>query len=102
MKLKLLAIITDPDAFLRGDYHGNITLYELDPRVPGWISTGEIEIELDINRGELIDATLGAIDKQMEKETREHQQRMFILELRKAELLSLPAPSPQEPTKSVD
>lgn len=88
MKLKLHVIITDPEAFLKGDYFHCMTLSSDKTTVPGWVNCGQIEVSLDVNRGEVLEVAAKTITEEMGR----CSAAMNVLEQRKAELLALPAP----------
>ena len=90
MKIKQHLVITNPDAFLRGDYTDCFTLYDSpSDTIDGWIDCGEIELNVQVDTGAALIKVTAAIDKQMEKERTEFSQRMEILDRRKQELQAL-------------
>ena len=89
MKIKQFLTITNPDAFLRGNYMNCFTLYDYEPGVDDWYVVGEIELEVNVNVAELQGKTLNAIEVQMEQVREELTLKMEVLERRKAQLLAL-------------
>lgn len=87
MKIKQHLHITNPEAFLRGDYSDCFGLWDHAAGVEGWIVVGEIELDVNVDSGEVINVVASAIDEQIEKRIAEVQ----LLKARKNELLALTA-----------
>jgi len=85
MKVKQILHITNPAAFLRGDYDNCLTIYGSPCYVEGWITLGEIEVDISVERAAVIAAATAAIDKEISAE----QLRINLLENRKRGVLLL-------------
>ena len=83
MKIKQYVVITNPEAFLRGNFYSCFDIYDRNPEIPGWIGCGEIEFEIEVDSAEVVKITTDAINEEIAKE----QAKLEILERRKAELL---------------
>lgn len=89
MKLKQQLVITDPEAFLRGDYSSCFTLFNRKITYNDWVHCGEIEIDLsEVDTSKMVQTVADAIDEKVAK----HIAIIEVLKNRKAELLALPAP----------
>ncbi len=84
MKLTQHLFITDPDAFLRGNYNC-FTLMPDDFMKDAWTYCGEIELDFNVATGTLIEEVQAQISEQLGK----HTAAISVLENRQAELLSL-------------
>ena len=85
MKIKQTLHITNPEDFLRGDYDSCFGLYGRESAVNRWIICGEIEIDVDVDTGDVIQVVSDAIDVEIGK----HTAMLNVLERRKSELLCL-------------
>ncbi len=85
MRIKQHLHITDPERFLRGDYGVCFSLYGHVVDVDDWIYCGEIEVDINVNSGEVIQVVSDAIDAETDK----LNAMLVILERRKSELLAL-------------
>ena len=88
MKITQHIVITDPEAFLKGNYYSCFSLFNHATKIEGWINCGEIELDLDVDTGEVLKVAADEIDKDIGKATAV----LNVLEQKKAELLALPAP----------
>ena len=89
MKLKMHAVLTDPNLFLRGHYDFAFGLFETEQSVDDWTNCGEVEFDVDVDRGEVIAKVVNAINIQIDEERAQFTARMDVLESRKNELLAL-------------
>ena len=95
MKIKQHLFITNPDAFLRGNYNNCFSLYQHDSCPDEWILCGDIELDMsdyDIVESDVSLQVIKAIDAEMTQSTIEYNKRMAMLKGRKQELLALPQP----------
>jgi hypothetical protein len=93
MKIKQFLHITNLDSFLKGNYSDCFNLDAEDcSYMTRWHSCGEIEFEVDIDSNALVLKTIGIIDDEMKAQRAQYSRSMEVLEQRKSELLSLPAP----------
>ncbi len=100
MKLKLFLVITNPDAYLRGDYASCFSLYDYDPCVNDWYTVGEVEFTFVTNNLDLSQRVLDAIERELDSTRETFTKRMEVLEGRKAQLLAIThveSPEPPEP-----
>jgi len=88
MKIKQHLVIANPDSFLKGDYDLCFNLYGWEVSDPDYINCGEIELDVDVDTGKVIEVVSNAIDK----EIAELAAKTIVLETRKKELLALEAP----------
>ena len=89
MKIKQVLHITEPNDFLKGDYHSCFALFDKDVSFGDWIVVGEIELDVNVEPQALIDKTVAAIDAKAEKIRGEMSAKLAILEARKNELLAI-------------
>ena len=90
MKIKQYLVITNPAGFLKGDFHSCFALYGTNKHLPDdWTECGQIEIDVNVDTGELIKKAQADIDANILKA----QGVIEALERKKAELLALPAPT---------
>ena len=93
MKLKQHLYIVCPDEFLKGNYHTCFDLYEDGEWHPeGWIYCGPIEIDVNVDTGEVIQKVVSVMDREIEKASEEFALKMHLLKRRKEEFLALAAP----------
>ena len=85
MKLKLQLVLTDPAKYLKGYYHHVFTLLEGETSVDGWINCGEVEIDVDVDTGMVLEVAKAELDNEIGK----HTAAINVLENRKSELLAL-------------
>ena len=86
MKFKQHIVITDPEKFLRGDYHSCFGLYDSPVCLPkSWLHVGEIEFDIDPDTSKLIQIVTEEIDEKINKATAV----LNVLEQRKSELLAI-------------
>ena len=89
MKFKQHIVITNPEKFLKGDYHSCFGLYDSPNYLPDdWTPVGEIEFDIDPDTNQLIQIVTDTIDADMGKLTA----AMNVLEQRKKELLAIEGP----------
>ena len=88
MKIKQHLAICDPEAFIKGKYGYCFSLWGHKTTTEGYIDCGEIEIDVDVDSGKVIQAAVDEINRDIGKATA----ALDILERRKAELIALPAP----------
>ena len=89
MKIKQRLHITNPDRFLRGEYDWCFDLFPKESKNQKYICCGDIEFEVDIDSGKVIEIVTNAINEEIESTREEFTARMNILETRKQELLAL-------------
>jgi len=89
MKIKQTLMISGADNFMRGNYRSCFTLVGYECGIPGWIDCGEIELDVDVKTGEVINTIVAAVDEQIKAERAEFAVKINILEARKNELLAL-------------
>lgn len=89
MKLKMHLVLTDPDSFLRGRYDYCFHLYTEDPNVSGWVHCGTVDLDVNVDRGPLIKATVDAINHEIEKVRDDCAAQLDVLQRRKDELLAI-------------
>jgi hypothetical protein len=93
MKIKQFLHITNLDKFLKKDYSDCFNLDAEDCNyMTKWHSCGEIELEINIDSNALVIKTIKIIDDEMKNQRAQYSRSMEVLEARKSELLSLPAP----------
>jgi len=94
MKIKQTLLIAHPDAFLKGDYSVCFTLMdEYNEHLPqDWINCGPIEIDVNVDTGEVIQKVVSVMDREIEKASEEFALKMQLLKRRKEEFLALAAP----------
>jgi hypothetical protein len=86
MKFNHHIIITDPEEFLRGDYHSCFGLYDTNKCLPDeWVDCGKIEFEINVDTKTLIEIAAAEIDQEIAAAST----LLTMLERRKNELLSL-------------
>ena len=89
MKIKQFVVITNPAEFLKGDYYSSLNLFDHETNIDGWIGCGEITLDIEVDSDELIRIVTDDLDTQIGAATA----ILESLEQKKAEFLSLPAPS---------
>ena len=89
MKLKFHLVITDPEAFLRGDYTYSLHLYTENPQVDAWSTVGQIEVDINPDTQKLTEQASAEIDAELSNA----RAKVQLLERRKSELVALPAPA---------
>ena len=89
MKIKQHLHIHKPHCFLQGNFDACFVLFGHESPVQEWTYCGEIEINVEIDSGQLIKTVTEAIDKEIEETRADFTERMNILETRKQELLAL-------------
>ena len=89
MKLKQHLVITDPAAFLKGNYSSCFALFDHKAGYHGWIDAGIIEFDVNVDSGLVLKTAQAELDEEIGKATAV----LNVLEQRKAELLALPAPN---------
>ena len=98
MKIKQFLFITNPDKFLKGDYNC-FSIFD-EPLGPDeWILCGEIEIDVDVDSGEIVEQVVKSIKDEIVEIKGKHDTAIGILERRLGELTALPAPENNEETR---
>ena len=93
MKIKQYLLISYPDDFLKGDYDSCFTLSGRPDCMKGkWIQCGEIELDVEVDTGEVIQTVVAVMDAEIEKASEEFTLKMKLLKQRKEEFLALAAP----------
>ena len=89
MKVKQFIVITDPDAFMRGDFSSCLNLFDHPCDYGDWVTIREIEIDISgVDTSSMMESVKNTIDGAILK----RQGEIEALERRKAELIALPAP----------
>ncbi|MCP4256589.1 MAG: hypothetical protein GY774_03570 [Planctomycetes bacterium] len=96
MMTRLAIYINDPEVFLRQDYTYSLAVMDEE----GWLRFGHemdncslievVDIDLDINREEVTQTAVDAIDKRATQIRAESESAITDLERRKSELLAIP------------
>lgn len=90
MKIKQNLWLSNPDHFLRGQYDYCFAMTETDAMDrQGWVLCGEIELDVNVDSGEVIKTVTAAIDAEILKTQGELEGKINILKTRKNELLAL-------------
>ena len=89
MKIKQQLHISNPEAFMRGDYSYCFSLFNFAVSDDStYIHVGEIELDVNVDKEDCVDAIITTLDEEIGK----HTAALNVLEQKKAELLALPAP----------
>jgi len=88
MNLHLFLVVTDAERFLRGDLDYSLSVYASDPGIESWQVVGEIDVELTVDTGKMIEIAKAEILSDKGK----HTAALEVLDRRLNELLALPAP----------
>jgi len=98
MKLKQHIVLTEPENFLKGDYHSCFSLYDSVEYLPdGWIDCGVIEIDINPDTGKMIEKVAADIDRKIETA----KLAVTVLENQKRELLALTHQRTEDPDDTV-
>ena len=94
MKIKQHLLITNPADFLKGHYECcfNLMKYPGKYLPKDWIICGEIEFDVEVDTGEVIQKVVSVMDREIEKASEEFALKMHLLKRRKEEFLALAAP----------
>lgn len=89
MKVKQYLYITNPQDFLRGDYSTSLTLTGYESVYSEWINCGQIELDVNVSKEELVKSTLSALEQQEILARQEFDKKIAILSDAKHELLAI-------------
>lgn len=98
-KLKLHVVCTNPDRLLREDF-GCFTLLDHENSIDGWIDLGMTNITINYDEGDILNATIKAIDAEIERQKEDFAAAMELLNARKQNLLALAPPQSTDSTAS--
>jgi len=96
MKVKMNLYISDPEQFAKSPTSSCYSLISGRYMDNDWTFAGEIELDVDVESGVVIQKAKAELDKRIGK----HTAAINVLETRKAELLALPDFSQQDRTLS--
>ena len=92
MNIKLHIYITDPEAFLRGEYESCFTTSQRnDWRIKGWVYAGEVDLNINHNETEVRGLALDGLDARIQEIRAAAEAGVMELEDRKQKLMALEA-----------
>ena len=95
MKIKQNLFITDTKAFLNGEY--DYCFYISGPHVccDGWVSLGEIELDITVTEEEVTAACLATLDAAEAKAKEEYEAKMADILRHRADLMCIAYQEPE-------
>ena len=89
MKIKQNLFITDTKAFLNGDYDYCFHLSSPHICCAGWVSLGEIELDINVTDEEVTAACLATLDAAEAKAKEEYEAKMADILRHRADLMGI-------------
>lgn len=89
MKIKQHLYISSPDDFLSGHYRHCFQVVGVSRLDNHWINLGEIEIDVNVDKGDVTKTVLAAIDAEETKVREEFELKISLLERKRQEILCL-------------
>ena len=89
MKIKQYLVITDTEAFSKGDYDSCLNLYGNSFAPDQWVNCGEIELDINVDTHEVTSLAVQEIERKQEELKASSTAALTELTRRKNELLSI-------------
>ena len=90
MRIKQHLLITDPEAFAKGDYRDCFLVLQNGDYLPdGWINCGEIELDVNVDANQVTVIAVEGIERKIQELKASSTAALTELERRKNELICI-------------